>query len=540
MGKKQHSKDRMYLTAKEYKEHWGGFKVKKSTHYKPLPFYCCCLSLQPFKTPYITKDCFIFDITEILPWLSENGTHPVTGKKLTSDELIKLKFHKNQKGQYHCPVRNSIFNEHSHIVAIRQTGNVYSYQAIKELNFKLNSLRDLLEDEPFTKKDILTIQDPDKAHERSVSRFINLKKKDDGSKKAKFNATTQSVVDAVNKLAEKEGETSGFRAPKRKREEDDGKPKKKKYYSTHISTGSLGASITSSIAPERRKHVMKELTDEEVRLIRWKQVKGTGKKAYVRFQTSMGNLNFQIHCDYVPQTAHSFLTHCDEGYYENTTFHRKITSFMIQGGDPLGTGFGGKSAWGGKLRDEFHKLLRHDMRGILSMANSGPDTGGSQFFVTFSPQENLDDNHTVFGELVGGNDVLNQMEMVKTGDEDRPLEDITIQRTLVYKNPFNDPLPQELDEIIKKQEEEDAKKEADRGEWWTDPGTAAAATMDTSVGKYFKKKHGNKNMKKKQRKKKRSKLGLPEVKNKDKDPEKKKITRFSDFSNFDKKNTKKD
>jgi len=525
MGKKQHSKDRIYLTAKEYAEHWGGFKEKKSSGLKALPYYCCSLSMQPFTMPYVTRDGFVFEITEVLPWIKEHGVHPITGKKLTKKHLIKLKFHKNANGKFACPVVSTEFNQYTHIVAIATTGNVYSYKAIKELNYKHKNMRDLLEDEPFTKQDVIHIQDPENMEKRAISHFMNIKKGEALAAKPKFNRATATIVDAVRKKQESITE-SEFRLKKRKAETEDGPPKKKKYYSTVSTTNAVAASFTSTIAPSAVKQQMKELTDEEVRQIRWRQVKGSGKKAYVRFKTNYGTLNLQIHCDLVPQTAHSFLTHCESGYYNNTEFHRMITSFMIQGGDPKGTGFGGESAWGGKLKDEFKKNLRHDMRGILSMANSGPNTGGSQFFITFGPQPDLDDKHTVFGELVGGNETLNKVEMVAVDGKDRPLKAIRISKIMIWKNPFHDPLPQELTEIQKKQQEEEERAEADRGEWWSNPGTLEAAMMDNSVGKYLKKKT--------KRKKKRKKgLGLPKPRFVEKDPKAKKgITRFSDFKRF--------
>jgi len=394
------------------------------------------------------------------------------------------------------------------------------------LNYKHQNMLDLLENEPFTKKDVIHIQDPEQMEKRAISQFMGIKKTDASAAKPKFNRATATIVDRVRQKQATIVD-SEYRLKKRKAETEDGPaPKKKKYYSASETTNAVAASFTSTIAPHVVKQQMKELSEEEVRKVRWGQVKGSGKKAYVRFKTEFGVLNLQIHCDLAPQTCHSFLEHCENGYYTNTVFHRKITSFMIQGGDPTGTGYGGESAWGGKLRDELRKDLRHDMRGILSMANSGEHTGGSQFFITFGPQPDLDDKHTVFGELVGGNESLNKLEMVPVDGTDRPLKDIKISKVMVWKNPFHDPLPQELTEIMKKQQEEEEKAEADRGAWWSNPGSLEAAIMDDSVGKYLKKKE-------KKKKRKKSKLGLPKPKFEVKDPKAKKaITRFSDFKRF--------
>eukprot|EP00494_Astrolonche_serrata_P032697 UN32966 len=104
---------------------------RKKIGYKPLPFYCCCLSLQPFTQPYGTRDGFIFDVAEIFEWIKEYGTHPLTGKKMSVDDLIKLRFHKNPNGQFSCPVMGSVFTDNSYIVAIATTGNVFSHEAVK-------------------------------------------------------------------------------------------------------------------------------------------------------------------------------------------------------------------------------------------------------------------------------------------------------------------------------------------------------------------------------------------------------------------------
>lgn len=103
----------------------------------------------------------------------------------------------------------------------------------------------------------------------------------------------------------------------------------------------------------------------------------------MQIQTTLGNLNLEIHSDFVPQTAENFLGLCEKGYYDGVKFHRLIPGFMVQGGDPGGDGRGGESLWGAPFRDEFDSRLVHAGRGVLSMANSGKNSNRSQFFVTF-------------------------------------------------------------------------------------------------------------------------------------------------------------
>ena len=127
------------------------------------------------------------------------------------------------------------------------------------------------------------------------------------------------------------------------------------------------------------------------------------KEYFALIETDLGEMKFELFAEKVPTTVNNFVFLAREGYYDNTIFHRVIDDFMVQGGDPTGTGRGGP---GYKFRDEFDKDLKHDKRGILSMANAGPNTNGSQFFITHIATPWLDNKHAVFGHLVEGEDVL--------------------------------------------------------------------------------------------------------------------------------------
>jgi cyclophilin family peptidyl-prolyl cis-trans isomerase len=124
------------------------------------------------------------------------------------------------------------------------------------------------------------------------------------------------------------------------------------------------------------------------------------KKDYVAvFQTERGPIRVKLYAQEAPVTVNNFVFLARQGFYDGTTFHRVIGGFMAQGGDPTGSGRGGP---GYQIRDEFHPKRRHDRAGILSMANAGPNTGGSQFFITYGPTPHLDNRHAVFGEVVEG------------------------------------------------------------------------------------------------------------------------------------------
>lgn len=131
------------------------------------------------------------------------------------------------------------------------------------------------------------------------------------------------------------------------------------------------------------------------------------KKSYqATVQTQNGDMVFQLYADKTPLTVNNFIFLAREGFYDGVIFHRVIANFMVQGGDPTGTGTGGP---GYRFADEFHPALKHDKAGILSMANAGPGTNGSQFFITHGPTPWLDGKHTVFGVLVKGMEVLNSI-----------------------------------------------------------------------------------------------------------------------------------
>ena len=141
----------------------------------------------------------------------------------------------------------------------------------------------------------------------------------------------------------------------------------------------------------------------------------------VIMETNYGTIKFEIFKDLVPETAQNFLKLVNDEFYNGLIFHRVIKDFMIQAGCPLGTGTGGP---GYTIADEFHPDLKHDRKGLLSMANAGPNTGGSQFFITLVPTPWLDGKHAIFGEVLEGMEVINKIAEVQTGNMDKPESDV--------------------------------------------------------------------------------------------------------------------
>ncbi|KAK6619362.1 Peptidyl-prolyl cis-trans isomerase-like 1 [Polyplax serrata] len=148
-------------------------------------------------------------------------------------------------------------------------------------------------------------------------------------------------------------------------------------------------------------------------------------------ETSMGDVTLELYWKHAPKTCANFAELARRGYYNNTKFHRIIRDFMIQGGDPTGTGRGGSSIYGKEFADEIHEDLKHAGAGILSMANSGPDTNGSQFFITLAPTQWLDGKHAIFGRVSAGMAVVKKLGLVETDKDDRPIDDVYIKRGYV-------------------------------------------------------------------------------------------------------------
>lgn len=150
----------------------------------------------------------------------------------------------------------------------------------------------------------------------------------------------------------------------------------------------------------------------------------------IKFTTNKGVFVAEMFEDKAPLTTKNFIELVEKGFYDGIIFHRVIDGFMIQGGDPTGTGMGGP---GYKIKDEFGEGLKHDDEGILSMANAGPNTGGSQFFITLAPTPWLNGHHAIFGKVVEGMYVVRLIGVVPTDFRDRPREAVTMEKVEVVK-----------------------------------------------------------------------------------------------------------
>ncbi|GAB7339322.1 hypothetical protein MBLNU457_5971t1 [Dothideomycetes sp. NU457] len=513
--------DKLYITHSEWASEdafsaSSGSNVAKAENARAsrrLPFNFCALSLQPFEHPVCTADGTTFDLTNILPWLKKHGTNPVDGTAMKSSELIKLNFAKNEDGEYVDPVTYKVFTDNTHIVALKNTGNTFAYDTVERLNIKGKNWRDLVTDDEFSRKDIITLQDPQNLASRDLSTFkyvqdgvSALTPEQEAERKAGVNeeamGSSAKILKAKEAVAkaraerEKAGSATGGQSKVVAKKADTPASsiqtgKSVPYNAARHTTGKAAASFTSTGLSPHTGAEYATLSDEEYMLRRGRiKIKG-----YARMQTNLGELNVELHTEYAPQAVWNFTRLAKKGYYRNMPFHRNIKNFMIQGGDSTGTGRGGTSIWGKNFPDEVDNPLSHDGRGILSMANKGKDTNSSQFFLTYRAVPHLNKKHTIFGHVVSGLETLAKLEKVPTDDKNRPTEDCVLEDVIVYLDPF-----EEWEKNRSEKEKNDAQKESvrrmggseDDRTTWTGKrirrdGTVEEAQEQVSgIGKYLK------------------------------------------------------
>ncbi|KAJ7410826.1 hypothetical protein WISP_106057 [Willisornis vidua] len=184
----------------------------------------------------------------------------------------------------------------------------------------------------------------------------------------------------------------------------------------------------------------------------------------VLLRTTAGEIDIELWSKEAPKACRNFIQLCMEEYYNNTIFHRVVPGFIVQGGDPTGTGSGGESVYGAPFKDEFHSRLRFNRRGLVAMANAGPHDNGSQFFFTLGRADELNNKHTIFGKVTGDT-IYNMLRLaeVEVDKEERPLSPHKIRSSEVLFNPFDDIVPRPNRKLKKDKQEEEAKKSKVKG-----------------------------------------------------------------------------
>lgn len=361
------------------------------------------MSLQPYTHPVCTQNGTIFDITNILPWIKERGTNPVDGTPLKSADLVRLNVAKNESGEYVDPVTYKVLTDNTHIVALRNTGNVFAWDTVERLNIKGKLWRDLVSDEEFGRKDIITLQDPQNLESRNLNNFGYMKSGETGLPEDKLQAqndpannvnvnalgSSAKIIKAKEAVAKARADraqggaaaatkgltkTGGASMTPLQKTASQATGKSVPYNAARHTTGLAAASLTSTGMTPHTSGELALLSDEEYMLKRGR----IKHKGYARISTTTGDLNLELHTEFAPKAVWNFIKLAKKGYYRDVAFHRNIKGFMIQGGDPTGSGRGGESVWGKYFNDEFEGPLKHDSRGTLSMANKGKNTNSSQ------------------------------------------------------------------------------------------------------------------------------------------------------------------
>ncbi|KAM5345544.1 hypothetical protein ACJ41O_011405 [Fusarium nematophilum] len=533
--------DKLYITHSEWSSSdaygaAGAGASSRNQHsnasFRRLPFNFCAASLQPFKNPVCTPEGTIFDVEVIGAWLDKHpNQNPVDGEPLQKKDLIRLNFARNAeadslgagisdgKGDLIDPVTYKVFTDNTHIVAIRHStyANVFAWDTVERMNIKTKMWRDLVDDEEFTRADIITLQDPQNAASRNLDQFKYLqdgheaqltKEQEDERKAGNINSNAlgsmgdkvlraKAAVDKARKAREQGGDVNRSSTALAKPAAATNvarqpmiRDKKLAPNSAAYTTGKAAASFTSTGLTPETSGERALLTDEEY-MLKPKRVKTTG---FARIETNLGDLTIELHPEYAPKAVWNFIRLSQTGYYKGVAFHRNIPNFMIQGGDPSGTGRGGQSIWNKYFDDEFEGPLTHNARGTISMANKGKNTNSSQFFITYKPTSHLDRKHTIFGRVVEGLNVLSKMEDVPIDGSNRPLNKIVIKDIVVFHDPFAEfqAQKQEQERLTKEQEEirlrggTDDDKTTWTGKRIRSDGTIEAAGSKESVGKYLK------------------------------------------------------
>ncbi|CAD7968680.1 unnamed protein product [Amoebophrya sp. A120] len=620
MGKQQHSKDKLWMNPTEYAESWGGYNVKQLP-FKKLPLHCCALSLQKFESPVCDRSTGdVYEAANIIPFLKNFGEKsPVTGKALSISNLVAVKFTKMPKQDKDDLTTSEFCDaidttkpllETAKVVLNAQSGHVYLFETVFQLNKKAGNFHDLITEEPFDwRKDIVVLQDPQQPELRDVTKFWHVKEKDrlerelalameekqattkgmssssssstakhhastagrkDPKKENKFatntimdsirdatkdnifaeinarftgsqneavkkkekedehkfiNITSESMKSALEAQKKRKQELDVINDAKRQKQEELDKKKreqeKNRTVNKFYTSGQVSRGFTSTMALATTGNNANRLnTDEEERELLYDQVKKRQKncKGYVKMSLGLvdikekklhgaaapqaqpkplGAINIELHADIAPHAVDNFLRHCESGYYTGTIFHRLVPNFVLQGGDPSGTGTGGQSAFddGKPFKDEIDSRLQFQKKACLAMANpSVKNENKSQFFFTLRDDltSTLFKKHTCFGRVVGNFALLETLgrDIATTGKDDpRPNKpknyDITITEIEIFSNPFEDFLKQEEKDAAEKKRKEERGPEI----WFNNSNRDImknhAARETNEVGKYL-------------------------------------------------------
>ncbi|KAG7340196.1 peptidyl-prolyl cis-trans isomerase A [Nitzschia inconspicua] len=450
----------------------------------------------------------VFDNAALMEYVLQHKKDPVTGKPLQIHRIIRLTMDRDTEGRWQCPILTKPFADHSKIVAVLNRhqnddttttpileAHVYSYEAYHELNVKTKNWTDLTTGVKFhPKKDVLLLNDPNDLQfqsKRDISTFWHTTTHHHQNERTNHSTTTSNsnILKSVTatrimeqlekqKQEKQKQKLEQQTAAQQQNDETQLKPSMSLYdkaihsqrnYTVlakdvtgmEYTEGKTAGSLTSTSMAVSHQTADRQATEEEIMqsYFRILKTKKKGDKGYVKmvlqFEATSKpkqtvELLIELHCDIAPRTCMNFIGLCRDQRYNGTLFHRIIPHFMMQGGKAI-DGAKDESYWGGAFPDEFDDRLKHTQAGILSMANSGPNTNLQQFFITLHACPHLDRKHSVFGQVVDGMDrVMDHIiRHIQTDKKDRPVDaSIAITQIEIIDDPIQD-VQQKEDERLR-------------------------------------------------------------------------------------------
>ena len=405
-------KDKLFQRSSEVRASQAGIKVGQSEAEAgtgTLDLNRCALSMTVIATPVMTPSGVLYDSASIIPWISKHQTCPITGMKLVKSDLLYLHIDRDTTDgtTFICGISGRRLTCQQQVVVIRSSARMYDARALRDVQAHAKATHgcypDPVSSEPYDPStDVVVVCDPaDKALcARRATRPHTVRSDSEAAKLKAPSAMPQRT--APSQAYQKQAATS---------------------------TAGLAGGPTAVTPPSAADGLA------------WQAVRAAGSHAKATIVLGggvVGELPVLLYACMAPGTCDNWLRLARAGAYNGCPFHRLIAGFMAQTGDTTsGDGTGGASAWGKPFEDEVVPALTHDKRGVLAMANAGPNTNRSQFYITFGAASHLDGKHTVFGKLTGGKTVLDQLERVPTSARDSPLQPVRIERVIIEDDPFD-------------------------------------------------------------------------------------------------------
>ncbi len=445
-----------------------------------LPFNYCSLSLHPFNNPVCDEKGNIFEKKYIINYLSKYHKNPIDYSQLSIKNLITLNFYKGNNNKLCCPITLKEYSENTKIVIIKETGNVYSYEAYLELNKNIKNFKDLLNDQKFDPKNVIIINDPN--NKKIINNFKFIKNKEELDY---VNNLIYNNEEILNEKKENVNLPSNYKKIIEDYEKDNSIEKIKKLeiieqinlgknYLDKEYLNKIKKNYEENFLPifkllkEKIKHIenlneIKNLINfnsniflfflkennlykkylksnenspnfDELRNIYYNIIKKSKMKGYVKFYTNFGNLNIEIFSDLVPFASENFIELCEENIYLNKKFNRLLHNCSISIEN-----FDIKENYFGKLfNNENNNFYSHNEKGLLCMINNEKNVNNYKFLITLSNEKKDEKNkNTIFGKILDDLKILDIFNSIKT-ENTKPIYEIKINKIEIYKNPFRE------------------------------------------------------------------------------------------------------